>query len=392
MHRIDSPTAEADKFGSGKDGFTDGSPGVTAATHLTNDWFDGVQEEIVSPIENVGMSLVKGQRDQLLEALRRRSGLFAVGNWERKLPAVSKNERIQGVGYLTGQERWIAVGTDDGVDSYLITSDDAETWTERTNPQNSGLKAVSGESGVAIAVGGPDATDAYIITSSDGAAWTERSNPKAFPLEDIVYASGYTRHVAVGWADGTDAYILTSDDSGATWTERGNPKNLTLIGVGYDSTNDVLVAVGQFEVSLDPYIVRSTDGGVTWSEQSNPGTKVLNGVAYSPERGLWVAVGEQDTNAVILSSPDGVTWSSVTNSIATDLNSVRWIAEWGMFATCGDNGMVYTSFDGSTWTIKYTGTTDETYDLWYAQSRLVLGGFPDGTDARLFRSLASPEL
>ncbi len=70
MHRIDSATAEADKFGAGKDGFTEGTPGVTAATETTDDWFDGVQEEICNVIEGNGGTLVKGTRTQLRDIIR----------------------------------------------------------------------------------------------------------------------------------------------------------------------------------------------------------------------------------------------------------------------------------------------------------------------------------
>lgn len=70
MHRIDSATAEADKFGAGKDGFTEGTPGVTPATETTDDWFDGVQEEICNVIEGNGGTLVKGTRTQLRDIIR----------------------------------------------------------------------------------------------------------------------------------------------------------------------------------------------------------------------------------------------------------------------------------------------------------------------------------
>ncbi len=43
MHRIDTPTAQKDKFGQGKNGFTNGDPTTgTPSTHLNSDIFDGL--------------------------------------------------------------------------------------------------------------------------------------------------------------------------------------------------------------------------------------------------------------------------------------------------------------------------------------------------------------
>ncbi|MHC6266651.1 gp53-like domain-containing protein [Escherichia coli] len=71
MHRIDTKTAQKDKFGAGKNGFTRGNPQTgTPATDLDDDDFDMLQEELCSVVEASGASLEKGRHDQLLTALR----------------------------------------------------------------------------------------------------------------------------------------------------------------------------------------------------------------------------------------------------------------------------------------------------------------------------------
>ncbi|EKD1411637.1 hypothetical protein OQ368_004422, partial [Salmonella enterica subsp. enterica serovar Montevideo] len=71
MHRIDTKTAQKDKFGAGKNGFTRGNPQTgTPATDLDDDYFDMLQEELCGVVEASGASLEKGQHDQLLTALR----------------------------------------------------------------------------------------------------------------------------------------------------------------------------------------------------------------------------------------------------------------------------------------------------------------------------------
>ncbi|MCW7646210.1 phage tail protein [Serratia bockelmannii] len=72
MHRIDTPTAQIDKFGQGKNGFTNGDP-VTGrrATDLNSDMWDAVQEEIANAIEGCGITLDKSKHNQLYLAIQR---------------------------------------------------------------------------------------------------------------------------------------------------------------------------------------------------------------------------------------------------------------------------------------------------------------------------------
>ncbi|MWP61036.1 tail fiber protein [Gilliamella sp. Pas-s25] len=70
MHRIDTPTAQKDKFGQGKNGFTRGNPQTgTLATQLDYLYFDALQEEIANVIESVGITLNKEKHDQLKLAI-----------------------------------------------------------------------------------------------------------------------------------------------------------------------------------------------------------------------------------------------------------------------------------------------------------------------------------
>lgn len=71
MHRIDTPTAQKDKFGAGKNGFTAGNPQTgTPATDLDNDYFDMLQEELAGVVEATGVNLDKSKHNQLLTSLK----------------------------------------------------------------------------------------------------------------------------------------------------------------------------------------------------------------------------------------------------------------------------------------------------------------------------------
>lgn len=71
MHRIDTPTAQKDKFGAGKNGFTRGNPQTgTPSTDLDDDYFDMLQEELAGVVEATGVNLEKSKHNQLLTALK----------------------------------------------------------------------------------------------------------------------------------------------------------------------------------------------------------------------------------------------------------------------------------------------------------------------------------
>lgn len=72
MKRIDTATVDADKFGTGRDGFTNGDPGVpTPPTQLDDTWFDHVQEEIARSVEGDGTTLDDTNYNQLDDAVQR---------------------------------------------------------------------------------------------------------------------------------------------------------------------------------------------------------------------------------------------------------------------------------------------------------------------------------
>jgi hypothetical protein len=72
MHRIDTSTAQEDKFGPGKNGFTNGDPATgRRATDLNSDMWDAVQEEICGVIESANIELDKAKHNQLYLAIKK---------------------------------------------------------------------------------------------------------------------------------------------------------------------------------------------------------------------------------------------------------------------------------------------------------------------------------
>lgn len=65
MHRIDSASATPEKK------FTEGSPtGGIPATVVSATWLNDLQENVAKAVENAGIALVKGDSEQLTQAIR----------------------------------------------------------------------------------------------------------------------------------------------------------------------------------------------------------------------------------------------------------------------------------------------------------------------------------
>lgn len=70
MKRIDTATRAIDLFGAGKDGFKDGNLALAiVATDLDAEWFNDVQEELLSVVETAGLVPAPATRTQLRQAI-----------------------------------------------------------------------------------------------------------------------------------------------------------------------------------------------------------------------------------------------------------------------------------------------------------------------------------
>jgi WD40 repeat protein len=255
--------------------------------------------------------------------------------WTERAPAVAKNIALRGVCWSPDLNLFCAVGVADGVDGYLLTSPDGTTWTERNNPQNRTLYAItwSEELTLFCAVGINDGVDAYIVTSPDGTTWTDRANAQNKALRGICWSPDLTLFCAVGLFDGVDAYIVTSPD-GTTWTDRANPKSFPLFGVCWSPDLALFCAVGGAD-GTDGYLLTSPDG-TTWTERNNSRNLDLNSVFWSPDLKVFCAVGETNgTYAYILTSPDGIHWTERVNPKAFDLFGACWSPKLSLFCAIG---------------------------------------------------------
>ena len=94
MHRIDAPGFAPGNL------FTEGNPGLgIPASEVSDDWLNDVQEELVTVIEDAGITLVKGTQDQLKLAIQ---DMIANGGGSGSgiLQAVANNASATNIGGL----------------------------------------------------------------------------------------------------------------------------------------------------------------------------------------------------------------------------------------------------------------------------------------------------
>ncbi len=151
MHRIDTKTAQKDKFGAGKNGFTRGNPQTgTPATDLDDDYFDMLQEELCSVVEASGASLEKGRHDQLLTALRAlllsRKNPFGDIKSDGTVETALENLNIDRIEQRAGET---VIFSDNNKDKYLTSRSD-NSWGYYNSTLNSfiPLPLSSGGTGV----------------------------------------------------------------------------------------------------------------------------------------------------------------------------------------------------------------------------------------------------
>lgn len=343
--------AEADFFDTGKHGFTNGVPNVTAPTTLFAEQMNAVVGELSTAVE-LDEEIDDTRYDQLANVvIRSRRIARAQGEGTEILnlsgiTVVASPALTRGVTCMvnTAARRLVVVGSGGGI----YTSDaggGSGSWTARTAAGGyvSQFNDVIGENGFpCVAVG----QSGEIQSSADGTTWTQRVSGTAQEITRI--ASSSARLVAVALAGVT----VTSTD-GTTWSAGGtiNGGNFAANAVVY--VGGVWVASGvSAPTNRNTSIYRSTDNAATWAAVDL--SSVLAADEYvldvQASGGVLVAhvIGAALVSRTIYSLDLGLTWNLGGNGSGT--NSMRLFTGdgvMGLFPTvasvCGT-----ISFDGGT--------------------------------------------
>ena len=346
MHRIDTTHKQVDKFGSGKHGYTQGTPGTALPTETDADAFDAFQEEILSVVETAGVAPVKGTNTQLLSAFSGLLNEMAILNFADVTPAGS--HVIEGV--VWGNNIWVAVGATDGANTYCAFSvDDGVTWTRSSvaGLVNLNFADVTYGNSRFVAVGGDGTVTGCIYTSTDGDTWTDRSG-------------------GITWAGGTQKSLRAVYWNGSMF-----------VAVGYRFTGGVFT----------PVILTSADG-TTWVERICPLTPATLPMSVWYGNGRWTIVGEAVAapKNIIWTSTNGTTWSAcaiadISPFYCYDVTygSGIWVVACGVTSGAGTATFFY-STDGTTWLTITTATGFKRYwnAITYGNGLFVAVGYNGG--------------
>ena len=92
-------------------------------------------------------------------------------------------------------------------------------------------------------------------------------------------------------------------------------------------------------------------------------------VTSPSSNGLFVTVGD---NGIIFTSSDGISWTKRTSGTTKNLYGVTYGD--GLVVTVGDNGTILTSSSGTSWTSRTSGTTKNLYGVTYGGGLFVTVG------------------
>ncbi|MGF2654875.1 hypothetical protein ACQUWL_20500 [Serratia marcescens] len=221
MHRIDTPTAQIDKFGPGKNGFTNGDPATgRRATDLNSDMWDAVQEEVANAIEGNGIALDKSKHNQLYLAIQKAitdPGFLKKANNLADLTnkatargnlglgtAATRNVGVEGGNVMVAGAFGLGVGPQHKEDAY---GNAAEFFRVNATSANRPGNSVYG--GVRLPIDGSP-TSGCVMVGGDLSAWVGRSTTRA---RGVTWARVYTTTYKPTAAD-----INAVDKSGDTMT------------------------------------------------------------------------------------------------------------------------------------------------------------------------------
>lgn len=361
MQRTGVDSAVTDKHGSGKNGYTNGDPGVEQPTVFDADMADALQEEIARAIENEGDALdptVYTQLSLQFQRMRMRDRLTRLGNiYKRDTDTVPfAVHGVAGAGTDGVDFSTVSVGKQSGANTdnsqinstevafdgsnNLLPNDVASNGTDTlvacgfdfttsdafiqkyvagwTTPTVTGLSAVNAAARRVRYIGGLFVVLAgdKVFYSEDGDAWASATPATGVVLTEIAYHPVTEKFVVATDPEGSGAWpsgLLESDDGCATWTRTladGTAPDTGGIGHftrgmdwGYDALGNVVLGF----MSLDGDMLRTayTTGAIfapaSWTTVLDDVFSAgSNGGHLLHHRGMWFlsAVGETDSALV----------------------------------------------------------------------------------------------
>lgn len=296
--------------------------------------------------------------------------------WQQAIePSLLDRDHLFGVHALSAQDIWL-VGQGGMIRRSGIATISRTSWVSQTPPGGNDLLAVhAAASGAAFAVGGQHDWFACI----NCVAWGALNLQTPGNLLGVFAASASSI-----WAVGDQGIILHSSGTGQpTQDNSGTVEQLNTVW-GTSSTD--LMAVGANGTTLR----RGT--GSTWTTVNAGSTDELRGL-WGAENQRWTTAMRSDGRGQVLQLQSDQ-WKAVSEPGAplTALSGYETTALPGIWAV-GANGTLLKG-NGTTWTLKSQGPTEDLYAIWGVHDSNVWAGGKRGTllhyDGRAWSAVTSP--
>lgn len=218
----------------------------------------------------------------------------------------------------------------------------------------------------------------FRASSATGATWTSAATPSSYYFQSTVrFANGiFVAPSSSGVSTSSNGTTWTSQAlaSSTTWT---NADAQSLVSVAYGNGLWVMADDRFLTTDVLAFFVSSTNGG-GWQQ-------VLTNVPYSQPtaiafgNGLFVVVGY---GGLVATSTNASSWTLRSLGSTSDLGLMAVTYADGRFIAVTNSGKAYRSTDGVTWT-KATASAGALYGVTYGNGVFVAtgGGFFTSPDA-----------
>lgn len=343
MHRIDTPTAQKDKFGAGKNGFTRGNPQTgTPATDLDDDYFDMLQEELAGVVEATGVNLEKSKHNQLLTALKalllsrahpfadiKADGAAAIAEALSNLGLslqTSVTDNVQGRVLVAGKSFGLGFGNSVNQRPNPNTFPPAGFYTSPAD--DVGLSQLPGGYVGLISLLGATAWRSEIAMEKTGRMFIRGADG-----ENVPGKNWYECYTEKNKPTAADTGALPVDGNAASATKLKTAR--TINGVPFDGSSNITISTTTGVMATSGrWLDNSTGLLIQWGTQRDVGSSPVQfnyGLAFSAIYGGVATIKSNSSvegnNSAYFFTPDLTTGVVVNDAVTTTrLCDIFWIA------------------------------------------------------------------
>jgi len=361
---------------------------VTLAGDQSDDVYVGTSTVEITPLQDYSsIVLAFSERDAANDVPYAVNSRLDITDWDEYggVGSFFKRETdINAGAYSPSLDRWLAVGqnssgaTPADVNHFATSDDNGVTWTGRANAYNLFTDTAVGPQAAiwdpnhdTFVVGGNDRS---LQASPDGEHWTK------VPIDPTVYVHASVREFVLSTASvadhiygivATDNFMIRSPDLKLapvtnTWTAVPITYASSIGSKAVASGNAVIISIGSDNTDME--VCKTVQGAATGASIGTISTYNCRGLTFGND--LWVAISN-DFRIITCDSGDEGTignWSapSVTKAAGVNIKGIAYDAGdgvtqgYGYIAfgeiTASSLGVIYTSPDAATWTLRYTAT------------------------------------